>query len=161
MARSYVFAVLTLLVSTLAHAQSNVEVKRQIAQCHRGKMAELRVTKPFSVPGEVVCPPGDIVDIPPRCRTDDRSAPVNYTAPDGYRITNASVQENSRTSRTGVNGFRWDSHTASVVLSCNGHGCGGEGRVWVDVLLNGTIERIPNEAESKRAMDQCIDEVLR
>lgn len=150
-----------LLVTASAIAQSNAEVKRQIAECHRGKMAELRTTRPFSVPGEVTCPPGDIVGFPPRCRTDDRNAAVNYEAPDGYRISNASVQETSRTSRTGINGFRFDSRTASVGLSCNGHGCGGEGRVWVNVLLNGNIERIPTEADSKRAMDQCIDQVLR
>ena len=149
------------LVSTAAGAQSNAEVKRKIAECHRTKMAELRTTKPFSVAGEVTCPPGDIVGFPPRCRTDDRTAPVSYEAPDGYRITDASVQETSRTSRTGINGFRFDSRTASVGLSCNGHGCGGEGRVWVKVLLNGTIERVPTEADSKRAMDQCIDQVLR
>lgn len=150
-----------LLMHGVSQAQGSAEVKRQLAECHRSKMAELRVESPFSVHGDVTCPPGDIVGFPPRCRTDDRSTPVIYDAPEGYRIKNASVQENSRTSRTGVDGFQYTSRRASVTLSCNGHGCGGEGRVWVDVNLVGTIERIPTEAESKRAMDQCIDQVLR
>jgi hypothetical protein len=155
-----IFVAAALLFSHGIGAQSNTEVKRKLAECHRGKMADLRTQQNFSVPGEVTCPPGDIVGFPPRCRTDDRSGSVNYEAPAGHRIVAASVAETSRTSRTGVNGFRFDSRTASVGLSCNGHGCGGEGRVWVNVLLKGKIEKIPSEAESKRAMDECIDQVL-
>lgn len=161
MIKPSLFAIFFLLSTPLANAQATSKIKQLLAQCHASKIAQFKAQKAFSAPGSVTCPPGDIVDFPPRCRTDDRTAPVNYEAPDGYRITNASVQETSRTERTGINGFRFDSRTASVGLSCNGHGCDGKGRVWVAVNLNGTIERIPTDADSKQAMDECIDQVLK
>ena len=144
-----------------AHAQTAAELKQKIAACHTTKLNAYRSTQSFSVPGELTCPPGNLVGFPPSCRTDDRSGPVNYAAPAGYKITNASVVETSRTSRTDISGFRYDTQTASVNLSCNGHGCGGEGRVWVHVALNGTIEHVPTEAESKKAMDDCLEQVLK
>ncbi|MGI9487357.1 MAG: hypothetical protein ACR2RF_16065 [Geminicoccaceae bacterium] len=133
----------------------------EIDNCIEKKQTEFEDPQNFSQKGNVTCPAGDVVGVIPRTRKHDRNGTVSYIAPDGYQIENksiTSVQVSVVSSNNGGNGsasISENGKTASVDIYCRGKPP-GQGRAWHEIVLSGTIIRVPNTDALKTWVLDCV-----
>jgi hypothetical protein len=152
-----------LLVASNAPAVSqNIDVKQKIAACQKTKTEELIAAnaKSFTSPEYgLTCTPG--TNTWGGCHRDLQTGTFQYSPPKNYVIESAEWKAWSQTERTSVGQLSFNANGASIPLACDGHGCGGQGNVWVKGNILGRLRYQPTVEDTKAIMDVCLDEVLK
>ena len=107
----------------------------------------------------VMCHPMRIDGLRGCVGRDNEDSTFPYDAPEGWRFIpdTARFESTSRNSnsRTSISITENTKKNIKVRLTCNGHGCGGEGRVWNKGRIKVKAVRTPSADEVQAIMKQC------
>jgi hypothetical protein len=133
----------------------------EIDQCIAQKQTAAESPQQFTQAGEITCPAGDIVGLPPRIRRNNRDGAVTYTAPVGTIICNRSIDAitvnnvSQNNGRYGTPSISPDGRTVTVPIVCDGKGP-GEGRSWQNIQVSGVIIHVPTQDDMKSWAIECV-----
>lgn len=143
-------------IPSVSTAQS---LKERIKQCQTTELDKVikAKSKAFQSPEYgLTCNPGTRTWR--GCNKDNQTRWFEYRPEPGFSIgAGTKFTVTSQTERTWQKNFSASAGIAKIQMHCGGHGCGGQGRVWVKGRISGTLVYQPTANDLKAVADKCLD----
>ena len=148
------------LISTIALAAGSSFAFAGDSECVTKKLQAIKGEEwKYSPEYGVMCHPMHIDGFRGCVGRDNENTNFPFSAPEGwaFKPDTARFESTSRNSgsRTGISIIETTNKKITVNLTCNGHGCGGEGRVWNKGKIKVKAERRPSSDEVQKIMKDC------
>jgi hypothetical protein len=159
-------ALLTISVSMSGTIYADDPTSEKIKSCVANRLTELKLSssRPRTLSITEGCPPGHNETFKGCVGIENKDTSFSMPANAGWQLvpgTGSVVRTGGDTpTRSGVSLVSQDSNAVVGRAWCNGHGCGGEGKINVSGEIRASEQRIPTEIDRNEALDACLTEML-